>query len=109
MHLSIDDFGVGYSNLNELVNLPFDTLKIDRSLIDAVGKSRRSEIVIESIIQLAAKMGQRTVAEGIETDEQLEFLRNAGATHLQGYLLARPGPIADIQRFIPELNLLAVA
>ena len=54
-------------------------------------------------------MGQRTVAEGIETQDQLDFLRSAGATHLQGYLLARPGPIADIQRFIPELHLLTAA
>ncbi len=98
VRLAIDDFGIGYSNLTQLVNLPFDVLKIDKSLVDDIGTLPRSEAVIESLIHLAHRMGHVTVAEGIERQEQLDFLRAAGCDSVQGYLLERPMPAEELNR-----------
>lgn len=92
IRMSMDDFGVGFSNLTQLVNLPFDTLKIDRSLVSDIGHSRKSEAVIRALLGIASEMGQQTVAEGIERPEEVDFLRRNGCTTLQGYLFARPLP-----------------
>jgi len=92
IRMSIDDFGVGFSNLTQLVNLPFDTLKIDRSLVADIGRSRKSEAVVQALLGIAAEMGQDTVAEGIERQEEVDFLSRHGCTTLQGYLFARPLP-----------------
>ena len=94
IRMSMDDFGVGFSNLSQLVNLPFDTLKIDRSLVSDIGRSRKSEAVIRALLGIASEVGQQTVAEGIERHEEVEFLRRNGCTMLQGYLFARPLPPA---------------
>ncbi|MFY8031289.1 MAG: bifunctional diguanylate cyclase/phosphodiesterase [Devosia sp.] len=90
VRLAIDDFGMGYSNLTQLVNLPFDVLKIDKSLVDDIGVFPRSEVVIESLIHLAHRMGHTTVAEGIERQDQLDFLKSVGCDSVQGYLLSHP-------------------
>ena len=90
VRLAIDDFGIGYSNLTQLVNLPFDVLKIDKSLVDDIGVFPRSEVVIESLIHLAHRMGHTTVAEGIERQDQLDFLKSVGCDSVQGYLLSHP-------------------
>lgn len=92
IRMSMDDFGVGFSNLSQLVNLPFDTLKVDRSLVVDIGRSPKSEAVIRALLGIASEMGQRTVAEGIERQEEIDFLRRNGCTTLQGYLFARPMP-----------------
>jgi two-component system CheB/CheR fusion protein len=99
--LVIDDFGIGYSNLTQLVNLPFDVLKVDRSLVKDIGVSVRSEFVIESLVLLAHRMGHATVAEGVERAEQVEFLRRVGCDSLQGFLLSRPMP-ADMLAVPPS-------
>lgn len=98
--LVIDDFGIGYSNLTQLVKLPFDVLKVDRSLVNDIGVSARSEFVIESLVLLAHRMGHSTVAEGVERAEQVDFLRRVGCDSMQGFLLSRPMP-AD--RFVVPL------
>ncbi|WP_417308709.1 putative bifunctional diguanylate cyclase/phosphodiesterase [Devosia sp.] len=87
---SIDDFGIGHSNLNQLVNLPFDSLKIDISLIAQIGQSEKSEAVVTALIGIAVALGHTTVAEGIETLEQYEFLLRHGCNTIQGYYFARP-------------------
>lgn len=97
VNLVIDDFGIGYSNLNQLVNLPFDVLKIDKSLVDGIGGSGRSEIVIEALVNLARRMGHATVAEGIERPEQLAFLKRVGCEHVQGFLFSKPLAASDIR------------
>jgi len=96
VRLAIDDFGMGYSNLTQLVNLPFDVLKIDKSLVDDIGVFPRSEVVIESLIHLAHRMGHTTVAEGIERQDQLDFLKAVGCDSVQGYLLCRPMPAESL-------------
>lgn len=92
IRVSIDDFGLGFSNLTQLVNLPFDTLKIDRSLVKDIGRSPKSETVIQALLGIAAKLGQDTVAEGIEREEEVAFLRSHGCSALQGFLFSRPLP-----------------
>ena len=89
---SIDDFGIGHSNLTQLVNLPFDSLKIDISLIAQIGHSRKSEAVIIALIGMASALGHATIAEGIETLEQYDFLLRHGCDAIQGFYFARPLP-----------------
>ena len=88
--ISLDDFGTGYSSLSYLKNLPLDTLKIDKSFIDTVTTDYNSKVIIETIIYMAGKLGLDTIAEGVESKEQFEYLCNAGCCDIQGYYLGRP-------------------
>jgi diguanylate cyclase (GGDEF)-like protein len=95
VRIAMDDFGTGYSALSYLRNFPFDKIKIDRSFINGLGQ-RDSEAIVELITKLGVKLEMSTVAEGVETVEQLERLRQLGCTEAQGYLFSRPVPAADI-------------
>ncbi len=97
---SIDDFGVGHSNLTQLVNLPFDSLKIDMSLISEIGDSEKSEAVIIALIGIASALGHPTIAEGIETFSQYEFLRRYGCNSIQGYYFAKPMNVDDFSAWV---------
>ena len=88
--LSIDDFGTGYSSLSYLKNLPVDELKIDRSFICDIPHKRDSCAIVSGVIYLAEKLGLQTVAEGIETREQLHFLENERCQQFQGFFFSRP-------------------
>lgn len=90
VHLSTDDFGTGYSSLSYLQSFPFDRLKIDRSFIDKLGKNRKSDAIVKTILMLGSNLGMEVVAEGIETIGQLEFLQELGCEFGQGYYFARP-------------------
>lgn len=90
--LSIDDFGTGYSSFEQLSNIPFTELKIDRSFVDGVAQSPRLAAVVRSCIDLAARLNLNVVAEGVELQDDWEFLVNAGADEAQGYLMAMPMP-----------------
>lgn len=90
--LSIDDFGTGYSSLSYLKNLPVDELKIDRSFISDIPEKRDSCAIVSAVIYLSEKMGLQTVAEGIETREQLCFLENERCHQFQGFFFSRPLP-----------------
>jgi diguanylate cyclase (GGDEF)-like protein/PAS domain S-box-containing protein len=97
--LAVDDFGTGYSSLAHLATLPIDVLKIDRSFVDRLELGGSNEAaVVRSIVLLGSSLGKEIVAEGIETDSQLEQLRSMGCRYGQGFLLARPVPAADITR-----------
>lgn len=87
---TLDDFGTGYSSLSYLTKFPFQTLKIDRSFISDLEQSPASVAIVQTIVELAAKLGMRTVAEGIETQPQLDQLRRTRCDAVQGYLLALP-------------------
>ena len=88
--LAIDDFGVGYSTLMQLRQLPFTELKIDRFFIEDAPTSKDSELIVKSIIDLAHGLGLTVTAEGVETAEQLRLLRELGCDVAQGYFVARP-------------------
>jgi diguanylate cyclase (GGDEF)-like protein/PAS domain S-box-containing protein len=89
-HLCIDDFGTGYSSLSYLLRFPADTLKIDRSFVNALGKGGRNEDIVGAIVSLAKSLDMDVVAEGVETVEQRDILRALGCAYGQGYLFARP-------------------
>ena len=88
--VAIDDFGTGYSSLNYLINFPIDQIKIDRSFIKNIGIDSASEILIETILTMANRLGIKVVAEGIETQEQLTYLHKHHCDFGQGYLLGKP-------------------
>lgn len=87
---SLDDFGSGYSSLGYLVRLPIDTLKIDRSFVQALVDSEKASAVIRGIVALARSLGMKTVAEGVESQRQLAELKDDGCDVIQGYLISRP-------------------
>ena len=95
--VSMDDFGTGYSSLNMLRNLPIDILKLDRGFIKDTIQEAKGQIVTKSIIDMANKLNMITVAEGIETEEQAEFLRSIGCKIAQGFLYGKP---VDTQSFV---------
>jgi EAL domain-containing protein (putative c-di-GMP-specific phosphodiesterase class I) len=99
VRVAIDDFGIGFSNLSQLARLPLDELKIDRSLISEIGRSRKSEAIIRAIIGMTSALGYRTIAEGIETVEQQAFLENLRCDCLQGYLFGKPMTTEAFERW----------
>ena len=102
LKLAIDDFGTGYSSLGRLRRLRPDVLKIDRSFIADLPDDGDAAVLVETMITMTAKLGITCLAEGIETDAQLAFLRNNGCTLGQGYLYSKPLAAADFDAFIME-------
>ena len=94
--IAMDDFGTGYSGLSYLRAFPFDKIKIDRSFISELGESADCMAIIKAITHLGSSLGIPTLAEGVETEEQLELLRKEGCTEMQGYLFSRPVPASEI-------------
>ncbi|MEN4053918.1 EAL domain-containing protein [Sulfurimonas sp. NWX79] len=98
--ISIDDFGTGYSSMSYLKQLPVDTIKIDKSFVDGIAQESSDNIVIEAIIALAKTLGYTVVSEGIETEEQEDFLSKANCDLGQGYLFSKPVRCEEImERF----------
>ena len=97
---TLDDFGTGYSSLSYLTKFPFQTLKIDRSFITDLEQSPASVAIVQTVIELAAKLGMHTVAEGVETQAQLEQLRRTRCDAVQGFLLAHPMPASMVMTML---------
>lgn len=97
--VALDDFGTGYSSLSYLSRLPIDTLKIDRSFVDTLGAQPQSDAVVRSITALAQALGLSTVAEGVETRQQLLCLQQFGCDDVQGYLVSRPIPADQVAQW----------
>ena len=94
--ISLDDFGMEYSNLSMLAMVGVDEVKLDRSLVNGICTDERSRIVVESVINMCGRLGGMTVvAEGVETEEQRALLERFGCAHGQGWLFARPVPQED--------------
>jgi diguanylate cyclase (GGDEF)-like protein len=100
IHLSIDDFGTGYSSMSYLKRFPIDQLKIDRSFVHDVPGD--GEAIATAIIAMAHSLGLTVVAEGVETADQLAFLREAGCDIMQGYYFARPMPVAELTALLRQ-------
>lgn len=96
---AIDDFGTGHSSLSYLTRMPFDIFKIDQSFVRNMSEDKHARIVVETILAMARSLRLKTVAEGVETAEQYQVLRDLGATLAQGYLFGRPMPRADLEEF----------
>lgn len=94
--LSIDDFGTGYSSLNYLRRFEVHSIKIDKSFVDGIGSDHHADVVCDAIIRLGHSLGKTIVAEGIETDAQLDFLRKRHCEEAQGFLFARPMPAGEL-------------
>ncbi|MBK8175869.1 MAG: EAL domain-containing protein [Rhodospirillales bacterium] len=98
--ISIDDFGTGYSNLGRLRGLPVDKVKIDKSFVSGVGQQRDAEVIVRAMIALGSSLGLRVVAEGVETPEQLAFLRAEGCHAVQGFHLSAPLPPEEMEALL---------
>ncbi|WP_164932019.1 EAL domain-containing protein [Janthinobacterium sp. 17J80-10] len=98
--ISADDFGVGYSSLQELNRMPFTEIKIDRMFVGGVANNRKSQAILEFVVQLADRLHMRTVAEGIETRGELEFVQSLGCSQGQGFYLGSPMPYEDLQDYL---------
>jgi diguanylate cyclase (GGDEF)-like protein len=99
---SIDDFGTGYSGLSQLMQFPIDKLKIDKSFVATIDGDREAPIVV-AVVALARGLGLEVIAEGVETAEQLERLRELGCDEMQGYLFSRPLPPERFEELLREL------
>jgi diguanylate cyclase (GGDEF)-like protein len=100
VRIALDDFGTGYSSLGYLSRLPVDRLKLDKSLIRRLTTERKDWVIVRSIIELGKDLGVGVIAEGVETEQQLEMLEELGCLQVQGYLLARPGPPEGVQALL---------
>jgi EAL domain-containing protein (putative c-di-GMP-specific phosphodiesterase class I) len=107
--ISADDFGMGYSSMQQLSRMPFTELKIDRAFIADAPSSKKSAAILESMIQLAGKLRLRTVAEGIETREELDFVQSLGCDAGQGFLPGRPMAQPELIDYLAETPSLEAA
>ena len=92
MKLHLDDFGTGYSSLTHLCSLPIDTIKLDQSFVAGIGHSERRERVASAVVGIGRRLDLDIVAEGVETEAQLGFLRAEGCDVIQGFLFGKPAP-----------------
>ena len=102
--ISIDDFGIGYGELTYLKELPIDTLKIDKSFIDNITSDKKTLNIIDSLIYCCKKLNIKSVAEGVETIEQIEILKQLGCKIIQGYYYAKPMSLHKFILFIKSFN-----
>jgi EAL domain-containing protein (putative c-di-GMP-specific phosphodiesterase class I) len=109
VRISMDDFGTGYSSLGYLRSFPFDKIKIDRSFVQELGKKEDCLAIVRAVTQLGADIGMVTVAEGVETEEQLDVLRVEGCNLAQGYLFSQPRPVGEIPQLLRSFNARAAA
>jgi EAL domain-containing protein (putative c-di-GMP-specific phosphodiesterase class I) len=100
VRISLDDFGTGYSSLSYLRNFEFDKIKIDRSFIQQMNEGHQSRAIVSAIAGLGESFGIATTAEGVETAAQLEKLRSEGCTEVQGFLISRPVPAANVAELL---------
>ncbi|HOQ37103.1 MAG TPA: EAL domain-containing protein [Acetivibrio sp.] len=100
IRISLDDFGIGYSSLNYLRRLPINTLKIDKSFVQEITTNPNAEAIANSVISLAHRLDLTVVAEGVETREQLSFLKNEGCDRVQGFFFSKPLPANEIEKML---------
>jgi EAL domain-containing protein (putative c-di-GMP-specific phosphodiesterase class I) len=110
IHVALDDFGTGFSSLSYLQRLSIDTLKVDRAFVmglDMLGNEYNSKAIIDIIVRLSRVLGLNIMVEGVETEGQLEIVRELGCHNIQGYLISRPLVSEDAAAFITKYQLKA--
>jgi diguanylate cyclase (GGDEF)-like protein len=103
VHISMDDFGTGYSSLGYLRRFPFDKIKIDRSFIHDMSERPDSMAIVRAVAGLGSSLGISTTAEGVETEEQMQQLRDEGCTEVQGFLISEPRPASELGALLKRL------
>jgi len=104
VRIAMDDFGTGYASLSQLARFPFDKIKIDRSLSGTAGENGKNRAIVRAIAALGDSLGVSTMAEGIETAEQLERVQKDGCSSVQGYLFSKPVPANELEALISSLK-----
>jgi EAL domain-containing protein (putative c-di-GMP-specific phosphodiesterase class I) len=104
LKFSLDDFGTGYSSLSYLKRLPLDELKIDRAFVRDALTDASGGAIVQAIISLGSAMGMPVLAEGVETEEQREFLAGLGCHAFQGFLFSRPLPVKEFEALLAGLQ-----
>ena len=102
IRVALDDFGTGFSSLNMLRELPLDVVKIDRSFVTELETSDQARILVQHLISIATTLGKEVVAEGVETEIQLQHLREANCHYVQGYLVAKAKPIEEFLQMVGD-------
>jgi EAL domain-containing protein (putative c-di-GMP-specific phosphodiesterase class I)/AmiR/NasT family two-component response regulator len=102
--IAIDDFGTGYSSLSYLQNLPFDILKIDQCFVRNINQNIKNQAIVKATISMAHQLNLSVIAEGVETEAELDFLLQNKCNHVQGYLFSRPLPQAEFENFLTKLT-----
>jgi EAL domain-containing protein (putative c-di-GMP-specific phosphodiesterase class I) len=103
VRISMDDFGTGYSSLSYLLKFPFDKVKIDRSFMNGLGQGGNSDAIIRAVTGMCHDLGMETIAEGVETEEQLAFLKQRNCTEVQGFLFSRAVPGPEVAGLLAKL------
>ena len=98
--MSIDDFGTGYSSLSHLKKFKVYKLKIDQSFVRDISTDEEDKAIVIAIINLARSLGLKTIAEGVETAGQLEFLQKQHCDEVQGYFFSKPLPVAQLEKYL---------
>jgi len=99
---SLDDFGTGFSNIDNLASLPVSLIKFDKSLIDNAMADENSRIILGSLLKMLKCLKYKCVAEGVESEEGLNMVRDMGCDYIQGYLFSKPVPSAEYIQFLKK-------
>jgi EAL domain-containing protein (putative c-di-GMP-specific phosphodiesterase class I) len=102
VRISLDDFGTGYSSLSYLKRLPADAIKIDKSFVRGLGEDIGDTAIVRTVVDLAHTFGMEAIAEGVETEEQAELLREMGCDFVQGFHISKPLPPDDVSRLLAD-------
>ncbi|UCC56486.1 MAG: EAL domain-containing protein, partial [Gammaproteobacteria bacterium] len=103
-HIALDDFGTGYSSLSYISSFPLDYLKIDKSFVEAIGTNALTAGLVNSIIDMAKRLGLSIIAEGVEKRAQVDYLRQQGVEYAQGWYFSRAMPIKAFRQYVRGYN-----
>jgi EAL domain-containing protein (putative c-di-GMP-specific phosphodiesterase class I) len=103
LSFSMDDFGTGYSSLSHLKRLPLDQIKIDQSFVRDITTDKNDLVMVNTIVDLGMNFEMEVIAEGVETQAQLELLQRAGCISFQGYLFSKPVPLKEFETLLKRL------